>query len=266
MKSIYILSFLFFGSVSAQISTGKVEEKPKPVTKKVEDTIVTSTVSTGSAAVARRIPTEGLDEFSFYFGMGRVYSNRNIVSNVAPFGEDVGLRANEEGYKTLSFQVGVRNRFSSYLSYDIGLALERFGESYAYDDPDSDSAYSYKSRYSYYALPLQVFATYGKDFRFFLGGGIQPQLFANFRQEQELTTKINGQEKTKISPTDGFNQFVVGITLTAGVQWRMGKSISLYCLPTFIWNQNSTYDKQADFIHKSHSFNLKFGFMVSLPN
>ncbi|MDH4474603.1 MAG: hypothetical protein QE487_18510 [Fluviicola sp.] len=236
--------------VTGQISTGKVEEKT--VVEEVEP------------PKTRRVPTEGLDEFAFYLGAGRVYANRDLESNKAPFGAPLGVRADETGLKAWSFQVGVRNRVSKFISYDAGFALDRFGESYEFDDPDSDSTFSYTSRYSYYAMPIQVFFTYGKDLRIFAGGGIQPQLLAGFRQEQKWNTILGSAQEATLKGKDGFNGFGLGIIASCGFQWRLNKNTSLYMLPSWVWNLTSTYDDQSDYIHKAHSFNLKFGLTVHL--
>jgi len=250
-KQLLLLGSLGITSIAfGQISSGKVEEK-----KPVVDT----------TPRVRRIPTEGLDEFCFYIGAGRVFANRTLTENAFPFGDPLGTRADETGLKAWSFQLGVRNRVSSFMSYDAGVAIDRTGESYSYDDPDTDSTFSYTTRYTYYALPLQVFFTYGKDFRIFAGGGIQPQLFAGYRQEQKWTTAVNAEESAEIEKKTDINTFGIAAIASAGVQWRLGKTTSIYLLPTMLWNLTSTYDDQSDYIHKARSFNLKFGLLFHIP-
>ena len=249
-KQMLVLGSIGVASLSfGQISSGKVEEpKPEVDTPRV-----------------KRTPTEGLNEFSFYLGAGRVFSNRVLTENAFPFGAPLGLRADETGLKSWSFQVGVRNRFAQWFSYDAGLSIDRTGESYSYDDPETDSTYSYTTRYTYYALPLQVFVTYGKDLRFFAGGGIQPQLFAGYRQEQQWTTSKNGEDKATITADKGMNSFTMAAIASAGVQLRFGPRVSIYLLPTMLWNLTSTYDDQSDYIHKARTFNLKFGLVFHFP-
>lgn len=232
----------------AQITSGKSEEKVQEVPPAV-----------------KRIPSEGLDEFCFYLGAGRVYANRTLESNAEPFGEPLGIRADETGLKTWSFQVGMRNRVHRFVSYDAGFALDRFGESYEYDDPDSDSTFSYTTRYTYYSMPIQVLFTYGKDARFFVGGGLQPQLLGGYRQKTEWTTTLSSTGDSEIKKTDGLNGFGLAALVSFGVQLRFSKTTSVYVLPSFAWNLTDTYDKQADYIHKSQSFNLKFGALIHLP-
>lgn len=213
----------------------------------------------------RRIPTDGLNEFCFYVGAGRVFANRQLSENKAPYGEPLGFRADEAGLKAWSFQIGMRNRVSSFLSYDLGVAFDRMGESYLYEAPDSDSTFSYKTRYSYFSVPAQVLFTYGKDLRFFIGGGLQPQLFAGYRQEQEWTTETQAKDDKEITSAKGLNTFALGILASAGVQFRLGNKSSLYILPSMLWNVTSTYDSQAEYIHKGVSFNLKFGLAFHIP-
>ncbi|HLP56935.1 MAG TPA: hypothetical protein VK151_17995 [Fluviicola sp.] len=240
--------------VTGQISSGKVEEK----------TVIEEEDKPEKAEKPARVPTEGMDEFVFYFGAGRVYANRNLESNKEPFGAPLGARADETGLKAWSFQAGVRNRVSRFISYDAGFALDRFGESYEYDDPDTDSTFSYTSRYSYYAMPIQVFFTYGKDLRVFAGGGIQPQLLAGFRQEQKWNTTLGSTGEATLKGKDGFNEFGMGLIMSCGFQWRLNRNTSLYVLPSWVWNLTSTFDDQSDYIHKAESFNLKFGITVHL--
>jgi len=249
-KQMLVLGSIGVASLSfGQISSGKVEEvKPEEPAPRV-----------------KRIPTEGMDEFAFYLGAGRVYANRKLTPNVSPYGAQLGIRAAEDGFKTWSYQIGVRNRVSKWLSYDAGLAIDRAGESFSFAATDTDSTYSYTSRYTYYALPMQVFLTYGKDFRFFVGGGIQPELFAGFKQEQKWTTATNTQRSQDVESEKGFNPFGLGVLASAGVQWRLGNTTSLYCVPTMMWNLVNTYDQQADYIHKARTFNLKFGLVFHIP-
>lgn len=237
---------------TAQISNPKTEEKTTPTEQEQPKTV-------------RRVPTDGLDEFTFYVGAGRVWGNRDLSSNAAPFGAPLGVRADETGLKLWSFQAGVRNRVGKYLSYDVGLAYDRTGESYSWEDTESDSTFKYASKYSYFAIPVQVLATYGKDFRFFLGGGLQPQLLAGFRQEQEWTTSLNSAGEETVKDTEGLNQFGLGVIASCGIQWRLNKGSSIYVTPTWLWNLNNTYDDQQDYIHKAHSFSLKFGLAFHLP-
>lgn len=237
---------------AAQITTGKVEEKtPVEEPKKPEK--------------PRRVVTDGRDEFCFYLGAGKSYTNRTLTPNKFPYGAPLGSRADETGLKAWTFQAGVRNRIGKYLSYDIGLGLERFGESYKYDDPNSDSTFSYTTRYSYYAVPVQLLATFGNDFRFFIGGGFEPQLLAGYRQKQKSTTGLNAPHETTIKTTNGLNQFNMGVLASGGIQWRLGKTTSVYCMPTWMWNLTSTYDKQADYVHKAMTFNVKFGLLFHIP-
>jgi hypothetical protein len=237
---------------TAQISTGKVEEKT-PVEEETKP------------EKPRREPTEGIDEFTFYLGAGRVWADRKLTSNEAPFGAPLGIRSDETTLKTWSFQGGVRNRVNKYLSYDVGLALDRFGESYSYEDSETDSTLDYTSRYSYVALPVKFLATFGKDFRFFAGGGVEPQLLAGYSQERDWTTELNSNENETVKRTEGISQFGFGVLATCGFQWRLGRSTSVYCMPTWMWNLTNTYDDQADYEHKARSFNLKFGLAFHLP-
>lgn len=248
-------------SAFGQISNGKVESAPTEQKKEEKP------AKSPKPKAPSREPSDGLSEFSYYLGAGRTNAERTLTSNEAPFGAPLGDRAAEYGLKAWTFQAGVRNRFSQLFSYDVGFATDRFGETFDYEaGGDSDSTMFYTSRYSYYAIPVQIFLTYGKDLRFFIGGGLEPQLLSGYQRKREWTTELSSTGSDKLQRTDGLNSFNMGVLVSGGVQLRMGKSLSVYCLPTMLWNLMNTYDDQADYIHKSRSFNVKFGIVISMNN
>lgn len=246
-------------AVNAQISTGKVE--PKDPEKKEAP----AKPEKPKAPRVKREPSDGLNEFSWYLGAGRASSERTLTSNEAPFGAPLGERAAEYGLKTWTYQIGARNRVSKWLSYDVGFAIDRFGETFEYRaGGDSDSTLFYTSTYSYSAIPIQLFLTYGKEVRFFVGGGIEPQLLSGYVRSRKWTTTLSSTGSDELERTEGLNSMNMGILLSGGVQLRMGKYASLYCLPTYMWNLTNTYDKQNDYVHKARSFTIKFGVVISL--
>jgi hypothetical protein len=79
---------------------------------------------------------------------------------------------NATGIGVFSFQLGARNRINHFLSYEAGLSFDKYGEAYKYNATEDDSTFSYTNKYSFVSLPIQVFYTYGKDLRFFIGNAL----------------------------------------------------------------------------------------------
>ncbi len=247
----FCVVILSFSSVFGQISSGK---KEPVVVKEVEiDTI------------PRRIPSDGLNEFTIYIGAGRNYTSRLLKPNSEPFGKELGERANETGIKIWTYQFGVRNRLNQFLSYDAALALDKYGETYLFESELNDSSYSYTNTYSFISVPIQLFATYGKDFRWFIGGGIQPQIIAGYRQETVIQNALGTKTETTLKTTEGLNGTTFSAIFSAGFQWRWNQRGSVYFTPSYVFGLTNTYAKQEAYQYFIRGFNLKFGVAFHIP-
>lgn len=253
-KHVFALSFIVFPIVSEAQIVGQ-EGKEIPSKDNTESL---------KKATPKRVPTTGADEFTFYLGAGAVFSDRTLRANDYPFGKSIGERANEKPASFASYRIGIRNRVNNWLSYDIGLGYTSAGEKYSYASSVNDSTFSYKTSYSYFTLPMQVLATYGKDYRFFLGGGIQPQFLVSYQQKQNYTSANNTAGNSKIERLDHANTFQLAAIVSAGVQIKLSKYLSFYCQPQYVWNITPTTDKQSTYVHKLHYLNLQFGLAFHL--
>lgn len=256
-KSLFLPAILACSTVSfSQIVTRQPQQPPVPATEEVRDSVR-----------PKRIPTDGTDEFTFYLGASYVKADRLLAGNDnLLFSQALGERANETSLNTWSYQLGLRNQITRWFAYDAAVSLERNGESYSFRASDSDSSYSYKTHYNYVGIPIQFYATYGKDLRFFLGGGIQPELYIGYRQDIRYTTADNKENSSKVTKFDKAESFLLGVMASAGVQYRLGRLSSIYLIPGMLWNLNSSYNDQSPYSHKARNFTLKFGLAFHFPN
>lgn len=240
-------------SLNAQISSGKTED-PKKEEAKIETPKV------------KRVPTEGTDELVLFGGGAYAKTFRELKENVSPYGDPLGERINESGLGAFSFQFGMRNRINHSLSYEAGLSFDKYGEEYSYKATEDDSAFSYTNKYAFVSIPIQLFYTYGKDFRFFIGGGIQPMLATKFTYEQTVTDSLGNQTSSKVQSTEQMAGVSLNFIASAGIQWRFSKVMSLYFVPMYAYGLTNTYSKQEPYKHYVRGLHYRFGITLHIPN
>jgi hypothetical protein len=239
--------------LNAQISSGKVEEPKKEETKV-------------KAPKEKRVPTEGTEELVLFGGAAYAKSFRELKENVSPYGDPLGERANETGINVFSYQLGARNRINHFLSYEAGLSFDKYGEAYKYNATEDDSTFSYTNKYAFVSLPIQVFYTYGKDFRFFIGGGIQPMLATKFTYEEKYTDSLGSESSSKIRSTERMAGVSLNLVASAGIQWRFSKALSLYFIPMYAYGITNSYAKQEPYKHYVRGLHYRFGITLHIPN
>lgn len=197
-----------------------------------------------------------------YFYAGWASTSRKLVENDAPFGDTLGNRVFEGKLNRWSYGVGFRSRLNNYLSWEGGISLLRNGESYLYEA--ADTMYSYNTTYMYIGMPVKVMFTYGQQFRVYAGGGILPQMFVQYRQDQEWLTTLDYREKNTVTTNNGYNSFVFSLVFNAGVQIDITKNMALYVMPEFRYQLTSSYEKQDDFKHYGRALGLNLGLTYKL--
>jgi hypothetical protein len=189
-------------------------------------------------------------------------TNRNLVENDGLFGEPLGLRADEVKLNVWSFGLGIRNRVHRYFTWEGGMSFIRNGESYSFEG--SDSTFSYNTTYSYISMPFKGYFTYGKNIRVFAGGGVIPQMFLQYKQEQEWENSVNAKGDETIKTKSGYNSFVISLAANIGVQVSMGKNVSLFVMPEYRYQLTSTYEKTDEYKHFGRAFGLNMGLTYSM--
>lgn len=239
-----LLLILFFAQQA--FSQIVIEETKKPKKEKKVDTLKVDIPSTS--------------RIYFVANISRNY--RLLKENKEPYGDTLGLRALETHLNSWSFGVGIQNDINEFLSWDGGISYLRNGEQYNFES--DDSTYSYQTQYSYIAMPVRINYFIGKEIKFTIGAGLVPQMFSGYKQEIQWTTSKEVKESETVETKMGFNSFILSSIISAGVQLKMQKNWMLYVSPEVRIQLTSSYEKQADYIHKNRAYGLTFGLIRNL--
>jgi hypothetical protein len=185
-------------------------------------------------------------------------SFRILKSNKTIFGKELGERANESAILTHNYGVGIEQNFSKLL-LSFGLSSITYGEKYL--ETFSDSLLNYVSKYSYFAIPLQLgYKTQGKLSMAFKTG-LQIQFLRKFNNTLAYT--INGE---KIESVDKKSDFINLNSLASitnfRISYQLKNRLAIYGGTSFSFQLNSTYNKQNYYIHKPYLFSGNLGFLI----
>ena len=192
-----------------------------------------------------------------YFSSSWSESYRKLVENGSLYGLPLYKRADEKNLSTWSYSLGFRNFVSKKILFEGGISYMKNGESYQYKE--SDSSFNYQSTYSYIGMPVKAYYFFGKDIRFFVGGGLIPQMFVQYRQEQQWENKVNTKSTATIKSTNDFNSFVMSAAANVGIQLKYSKFWSIFVMPEYRWQLNTSLSKTADYKHYARVFSVGFG-------
>ena len=254
MKAFILLFILLLcGTVAySQILIGEPEPNVNSASKKKEKRSVADT------AKVKNQPTGT----SIYFVANWSATNRILSENTGLFGDPLGERANEVGLNTWSFGTGFQNEFSKHFFWDGGISYLRNGESYSFKG--TDTAYAYQTTYSYITMPLRVNYFIGKEFKFFAGAGLVPQMFLGYKQERQWTRADNSEETETVKLRSGYNPFVISAAVNVGMMMNFNNGWSLLVSPEARFQLNSSYMNQASYIHKGRIYGVSFGLVRHL--
>jgi hypothetical protein len=254
MKAFILLFALLFCRTVAfsQILIGEPQPDAKSATKKKEKK------SESDSTKVKKEPTGT----SIYFVSNWSATNRSLIENGDLFGEPLGERAVETGLNTWSFGLGFQNEFAKHFMWDGGISFLRNGESYSF--VGTDSAYSYQTTYSYISMPLRVNYVIGKDFKFYAGGGLVPQMFLGYKQDRQWTRADNSEESETIKSKSGYNSFVISAVVNVGMMVNFNNGWSLLVSPEARFQLNSSYMNQDAYVHKGKAYGVTFGLVRHL--
>ncbi len=241
----FLVVLTFFVSLNADSQILLEEAKPakdKPVKE------LSQTASVGQTAVY------AITNWSKTF--------RTLESNTGYFGESLGTRADETLIQNWSFGLGLRNRINRFLVWDGGMYFSRNGEQYAF--AGIDTTFAYQTTYSYIGMPLRINLSMGKDIQWHIGAGLLPQMFVQYTQKQQWTTTLNSSDSQVIKTNSGYNPFVISAIFNAGVQFNFASGWGVIISPELRIQLNSTYQKQAAYIHKARAYGISFGLIKNI--
>lgn len=197
-----------------------------------------------------------------FIGSNCSSSFRYLTENGAIFGKPLGTRSDEKSLTTWSYSLGFRNYLHKHVALEGGVSYIKNGESYQLKN--KDTAMNYQTTYSYIAMPIRLYYSMGDQIRFLIGGGIIPQMFNGYRQDQQWTNHKGETGTTTIKTKNNYNSFVLSACLDASLQIRYSKSFSIFITPEYRWQLNSTYLNIDNYIHKARAFGVNFGFVYQL--
>lgn len=205
---------------------------------------------------------DSLSATSLYFNANWSYTPRKLIENEGLFAEPLGERANETPGNKWSFGLGFRNQVHQNVAIEGGLAFMRNAEKYSFEG--TDTSYLYKTEYSYIAMPIKVYYTYGKSIKLLAGIGITPQMFVRYKQDREWKTTEGKQESETFKTTTGFNSFVISGTVSAGVQFELGDRWSIQLIPEYRIQLTSSNDKLDAYKHYASALGINAGLVIKL--
>ena len=260
MKQLAVLTLLIFSPFvnQAQISTGKVENTKKKTTseagKKAKD------------PTSRYNPETGMMDFTVFIGAGYSIGSHRLEENGDLFGRPLGIRAEEKMVNRWTYQAGVRNRINKFLSFEAGLSIDRYGESYKFESTTTDSVYSYDRKYNMLALPVILYFTYGKRVQVLAGAGFQPYIPMGMKTKYSIIDSLGSDVSPKeLKTIEGLNSAGINLLFSAGVQYRFSKYVSAYVIPAYSMGLTNIYSKQEPHREWLNAFNIRFGAAFHFP-
>ena len=184
-------------------------------------------------------------------------SNRSLIENGELYGKPLGIRVDEKYLNTWSYSLEVRRYATKNIALQAGIGLMKNGESYDYTD--KDTSYNYTSTYSYIAMPIRIMYYHGDEIRFLGGIGITPAMFNKYAKEENWKDSKGTETSAKFSTISGYNSFLLNATIHAGIQIKYSKSWSIFCMPEYRWQLNTSSLKQDPYNHYARVFSVNFG-------
>lgn len=175
----------------------------------------------------------------------------NVTQNTDFLSTPLGERAYETALKVWSFQFGIVAPISRHFAFDGGLALIQNGEQYQWNASSTDSSYDYTTKYRYFGMPIQLKYQTGKDFVFFVGAGLTPQLFQSYEQNIHWTDSLNNNSKLTLTDETMCQSFVLSATGSTGIHVHFKSNYGLRISLNYRYQLTNSYGPYQDYKHFS---------------
>lgn len=245
IATIFFLATAFSGL--SQIELGGEEEPANSKVERVEE-IKDKQEKDGSTEV--------------YFVTNWSSTSRKLETNEGPFGDSLGEREFEKSLNKWSFGIGFRNKLNDFVSIQAGISYMRNGESYLFEE--TDSLFKYSTTYTYIAMPVKVLFTYGDEIKFLAGGGITPQIFMEYEQNQEWRDSVNATGDLTIEKKNGYSSFALSAALNIGVQFQFSDNWTLLFMPEYRIQLTDSYEVTDSFNHFGRALGFDLGLTLKL--
>ncbi len=195
----------------------------------------------------------------FYVEASFVNSFRSLESNTDFLNKPLGERTNESKLGIWSYSIGMTTPLSNHIYFDGALSLLRNGEQYRWESKTSDSTFNYQSKYNYIALPLQLKLQGGKNLKYFVGGGLIPQMNFSYKQEQQWTDSLGSKGDETIKINNEINSFVFSWVVSAGLELQFENNFGLRLSASYRNQISNTYIEFSDYIHRANAIGVNIG-------
>ena len=203
---------------------------------------------------------------NFYISMNTSSTFRDLKTNEAFLLIPLNERVNETPLFTNSYTLGVNGHIFKGLGWDGAVSFMQNGEQYSFSD--IDTSFSYKTKYSYFSMPIRIhyYFDFSKRIGLKLGAGIIPSLFINYKQDQKWET-TGGSSETNLIQTDvGFNSAIFNINTYLYLSYRLSEEFGFFIGPEYRYQLSNSYQKTAAYRHYSRAFGVTFGLYKKLNN
>ncbi|MDG1334041.1 MAG: hypothetical protein P8P74_17020 [Crocinitomicaceae bacterium] len=190
------------------------------------------------------------------------YTTRKLEESAPPFGDPLGEREFESSLSRWSFGIGFRNQVHKNIAIQGGVSFMRNGESYLFEDVDT--LFKYETTYSYIGMPIKALFTYGDEITFLAGGGLTPQLFLSYRQDQEWRDTVDATGDEQIKRRNGYASFALSAALSIGVQFQFSDNFTLLFMPEYRIQLTDSYVKTDSYNHFGRAFGFDLGLTFKL--
>lgn len=195
----------------------------------------------------------------FYFETTRAKVFRELTPNANFLAVPLGQRAFETPLTAWSHQLGIQTGLSKHIIFDGALSWMQNGESYTWQSSETDSSFSYQTRYRYLALPLHLKYSFGQKISIYTGAGLIPALYQSYRQDVQWTNALGAKYDNQIKVNNNMNSFTISWSCVAGMEIPMNASVRLRFGVQFRQQLNNSYNPYQDYIHKSKAICFNFG-------
>jgi hypothetical protein len=199
-----------------------------------------------------------------YLEAGFFSVNRALKSNPNFLNKALGERANETKINLWSYSIGMVAPISRYFVFDGGISFIQNGEQYAWQSATSDSSFNYQTKYRYLGMPLLVKFQKGKNFKFFIGGGLIPQMQVSYLQSQNWTDSLGAKDDTKIKTFNNLNSFVLSVEGAIGFVLNFKHAFGLRLSTQYRHQLTNTYTEYNGYLHKTSALGFAFGLIKKL--
>lgn len=138
----------------------------------------------------------------------------------------------------------------------------RNGESYLFEE--SDTMFTYNTTYSYIGMPIKALYTYGEEITFLAGGGITPQLFTSYVQEQAWRDPANAEGDETIKEQNGYSSFVLSAAINVGIQLKFADNWTLLFMPEYRIQLTDSYEVNDSYNHFGRALGFDIGLTYKL--